>query len=386
MEANPYNRAFAVIHHLSKYVGKLDVLYYDRAYETEGGSSFDKLREGLDNFFYKPKVQIKADGNVTFYGIRRLPIDGILSTWLQDSWVYYQFRKICKTKYVLCISEQPGPAMIARKLKRRDLAKYYIYNDVDYFPAFASGLRSLAIARQEKKGIDSSDLVACVSTKLNELRVKQGAKNVCTITNGVDLKLFSSIAKNISHPPTLLYSGSLEEWAGVHIVLNAIPDISKKIQDIRFWIIGDGSFTGKCKEIVTKNKIEHIVTFLGKKSPEDLPEYFSQADIGLLPSIPSKLRYYASPLKLFQYMAAGLPVISTDIGELSTIIQKYQVGVAIPFDSSAYAKAIIELLENPSLRDTFAKNGTGAAIHFNWQVLLDNYWKKILEIMDAHRD
>src|SRR5208283_3495511 len=80
LETIPYHRVFAIIDYLRTRVNWLDVLYYDRAFDKEGASVSEKLLEGLHNFFHKPRVRIKTDRNITYYGIRRLPIDGILST------------------------------------------------------------------------------------------------------------------------------------------------------------------------------------------------------------------------------------------------------------------------------------------------------------------
>lgn len=386
LETIPYHRVFAMIEYLRERVDWIDVLYYDRSFDREGLSSGEKLKEGLHNFFHKPRFQIKTDRNVTYYGIRRLPVDGILSTWSQDPWVYRQFRKINKMKYDVCISEAPGPARIARWLRNKGIAKYFIYDDTDYFPGFAAGLRAQAITRQEKIGVRSADKVICVGEKLAELRTRQGAKNVKVVPNGVDLKTYTLSPAANPHAPAIIYVGSVEEWAGINLALEAMPQILQKIPNLQFQIIGDGSALKGLVSLATKLNIQKAVSFLGKKLPGEVPAYLSQADIAIITPVPSKLWEYACPLKLFQFMACGLPVISTDVGELALLVKKYQVGFSIPFNSSIFANKVIELIGNPALKNNFSKNGVESAVHFDWQILLENYWKTITEVMDANRD
>lgn len=386
LETIPYHRAFALIDYLREKVDRVDVLYYDRAFDKDVTSIVDKLNEGIHDYFHKPRIQVKADRNITYYGIRRLPVDGILSTWSQDPWIYNKFRKNNKTKYDVCISEAPGPARIARWLKQKGMTKYFIYDDVDYFPGFATGLRSRAIAGQEKKGIRSADSVICVGHNLAELRQQQGAKKVSVIPNGVEVKSYTIPPNPGSHPPTLVYVGSLEEWAGVHLALEAMPMILQKMPDFRFWVLGDGSAYLRLVDLSKKLNLHESVTFFGKKSPVELPQYFAESDIAVITPVPSQLWEYASPLKLFQYMASGLPVISTDIGELAVLVQKYQVGFSIPFDPSVFVTKTIELFENTALRETFRKNSVQAVDNFDWQVLMDTYWNEIMRLNDADRD
>ena len=101
---------------------------------------------------------------------------------------------------------------------------------------------------------------------------------------------------------------------------------------------------------------------------------------------PSKLIEYACPLKLFHYMAAGLPVIGTDIGEMGMLIRKHNIGIPIKFDKEELAGKVVELINNSSLRADFSKNGREAVKQYDWSVLLDKFGKILSEVTHANRD
>jgi glycosyltransferase involved in cell wall biosynthesis len=379
LETLPYHRVYPLIDALKMKAERIDILFYDRCYDKEVSRAWKKLKEGISDFFHKPRIKIRAEGNLTWIGIRRLPLDGILSTLLQDPWIYHQFRRQNPAYYDLVISEAPGPSRVARKLKDNGHAQYFIYDDTDYFPGFARGVRSFAIREQEICGVLDADAVICVSRRLEALRKKQGGKDIHYIPNGVVLPLYQKTQKwNQPHPFTLIYAGSLEKWAGMQIAIKAVKDILPAIPDLKLIIIGDGPYLEELKKLGDSEGICEHLQFTGRLPATELPAWFQQADAGLILSDPGTLWEYACPLKLFQYMAAGLPVLATDVGELKDLVEKFQVGLTVSYDSAAFAKAVIELKENPDKLALYQSHGQAESASFDWHILMLKY----LEIIE----
>ena len=230
LETLPYHRVYPLIDFLAPRVERLDVLYYDRCFDKNVTGTMDKLREGIKDFFTKPKVKQKTVGNITYYGIRRLPLDGILSTLFQDPWMYYQFRSHNPASYDLCISEAPGPAQIAVKMKEKGYTKKFIYDDTDYFPGFAWGFRAFAIKMQEIVGIHHADKVICVSQTLVELRKRQRVRAPIYIPNGVELQKYHAMVPRFSTKEMrMIYAGSLESWAGIDMVMRGMEKLKTRL-------------------------------------------------------------------------------------------------------------------------------------------------------------
>ncbi len=77
-------------------------------------------------------------------------------------------------------------------------------------------------------------------------------------------------------------------------------------------------------------------------------------------------------------MAAGLPVLATDVGELKDLVEKFQVGLTVSYDSAAFAKAVIELKENPDKLALYQSHGQAESASFDWHILMLKY----LEIIE----
>ncbi len=382
LETLPYHRVHPLIDALRLKADRVDILFYDRCYDKDVTGTWAKFKEGVSDFFQKSHIKIRADGNLTWIGIRRLPLDGILSTLLQDPWIYRQFRKQNPACYDLVISEAPGPSRIARKLKDIGAARYFIYDDTDYFPGFSKGLRAFALREQEICGILDADRVISVSRRLIELRKKQGASHLHYIPNGVNLLLYKDIHKEARpHPFTLIYAGSMEKWAGVQIAVGAMREMLSRIPDMKMIIIGDGPCLSDLKKLSESEGVSNHLQFTGRLQASELPGWFKQADVGLILSEPGLLWEYACPLKLFQYMAAGLPVIATEVGEMKDLLDDLQVGVGVKYDSSSFARAVIDLTNNPDKLNLYRRNGEEKSAQFDWQTLMLQYLELIEKLM-----
>lgn len=382
-----YHRIFAIIKHFKNKFSTIDVLYYGRCYLTESNSLGIKIKEGLKTFFFKPRFKKYVQDNITYYAIRRLPVDGVLSSLLQESWIFLRFIiHICPFKYYkyydFAISEGPGAGIVAFLLKNLTrTVKEYIYDDTDYFPGFVKGIRSWLISLQERIGIIHASLVVSVSETLYQLRKKQGAKRLALVPNGVDYSLYfskGSIIESRKHKPaTLVYAGSLEEWSGLSLVIQSLPEIIKLISDIRLFIVGEGPAKEKFTRLVSELNLTSRIVFFGRLPYTKLPEIFAESTVGLIFGTPGKLWQYACPLKLFQYMAAGLPVVAIDVGETARLIKEFHVGITADYEINDFIKKTAMLLLNQDLLNFYSRNAKTVAKHYDWSILMKNYLKEI---------
>ena len=102
---------------------------------------------------------------------------------------------------------------------------------------------------------------------------------------------------------------------------------------------------------------------------EKLKSYTANADVGLSLDKPTNLNYkYSLPNKVFDYIHAGVPVLVSDLPEVRSIIEQYQVGTVIrSHDPVDIAKCIREVIQNKTQLDVWRKNCEIAARELNWQ-------------------
>ena len=135
-------------------------------------------------------------------------------------------------------------------------------------------------------------------------------------------------------------------------------------------IVGDGDVIPELKKRVVQLGLSKKVIFYKKEPYSTMMNYTYFADIGLTLDKPSNLNYKLSlPNKVFDYIHAATPIISTNITEVSKVVTTYDVGVIInDFNSETLAKKIEELLNNQKLLDKFKKNCALAAKIENWEI------------------
>jgi rhamnosyl/mannosyltransferase len=144
--------------------------------------------------------------------------------------------------------------------------------------------------------------------------------------------------------PFLLFVGRLRYYKGLHVLLDAMPRI-----EARLVIVGEGPVGDALRTQASRLGIGDRVHFAGRVSDAELHDHLAAAGIGVLPSnTPTE----AFGLALAEYMAAGLPVISTELGTgTSYVNQDGETGLIVPAnDPAALAAGIGTLLADPALR------------------------------------
>lgn len=182
----------------------------------------------------------------------------------------------------------------------------------------------------------------------------------------------------------VFYAGAFMNWQGFGVLPEAIQLACKNNERIAFLMAGAGdeheSFKGKIKSLGLHDR----VLLPGAVSPEDLPRYAACADAGIAPYQPpdgDESFYFGSPLKVFEYMAAGLPVVTTDCPPLPEIIRHGESGLIVPpHDGAALGGAILELASNPQrAREMGRRNRDIAVARYSWSGHVDRLEALFLE-------
>ena len=183
-------------------------------------------------------------------------------------------------------------------------------------------------------------------------------KKILTIPNGINGNRFSININKQAKRKELGIHGSgpiiglgvrLTEGKGINYLLQAMPDIIKKFTDITLVIVGDGPAADKLKKQTVELGITRNVLFLGSRL--DIPELLKVFDIYVLPSLSEGL-----PMVLLEAMAAGCPIVATNVGGIPTLIKHGDNGSMVePKNPQALASEIIKLLSSQELRSQYSK-------------------------------
>ncbi len=183
------------------------------------------------------------------------------------------------------------------------------------------------------------------------------ADRVLRIEWGADTARFTPDARGDvpfrrEHGDTVaIFAGAFRPWHGAVQLVRAIAELrSRGRRDIKAVFVGDGPELARVRRAAAG--VEGVV-FTGVLSHDRMPACLAAADIGVAPfDLPAHgpllLDFYWSPLKLFEYMAAGLPVVAPNVPRLTELFQHEREGIAYDAaDSHALADAIERLADAP---------------------------------------
>jgi rhamnosyl/mannosyltransferase len=151
--------------------------------------------------------------------------------------------------------------------------------------------------------------------------------------------------------PALLFVGRLRYYKGLHFLLEALVGL-----DATLLVGGGGPERGRLEAQAEALGVAPQVCWLGDVSDEDLPALYAAADVYVLPA---HLRSEAFGISLLEAQAAGLPIVSTELGTGTSFANQHGASglVVPPANPAALARAIRVLLANPYLRARLGENG-----------------------------
>jgi glycosyltransferase involved in cell wall biosynthesis len=186
------------------------------------------------------------------------------------------------------------------------------------------------------------------------------------------LREIASIARDV---PIILNLGMISHGRGIETLLNALQRIEPPAMAV-FLGSADTSATPRGKPTYLESLrtlaqqlgVADRVRFVPSVPPEDVHFYTMGGTIGVAPIEPTCLSYcYCLPNKLFQYIQAGLPVVTSDLPEMARVVRQYKIGeVFPPGDSRRLAAAIDSLLNDPAKLKLCQQNSANAAQELNW--------------------
>jgi glycosyltransferase involved in cell wall biosynthesis len=241
----------------------------------------------------------------------------------------------------------------------------------------------------------SADKVVCVSSALQrQLENNYGipAKKVFVLPNCVDIHKFHPYPEmraavrqhyNVGDNPLIVFVGTFYEWQDISTLVEAFNTLHDKNSAARLILVGDGVNKNKIQELVLRLGLEKAVTLTGSIPFEEVPYLLSAADITVAPYKKMDVEFWESPMKLFEYMASGAPLITSPIGQISEIIKDEENGLLVePGDPGALALAMERLIDNPTLRDCLSQNARRQVERsFSWEKYSDRLENLIDEVL-----
>ena len=233
-----------------------------------------------------------------------------------------------------------------------------------------------------------ADRVVVINEGLREHAIRMGAhpETTCVIRAGVDKELFGSHVDGkavrlqygiAEHEKVLLFMGWLYHFSGLKELLAELAKLGGEDLGVKLLIVGDGDAFEELQRMRTDLGLENYVTLAGKQPYERIPEFIAAADICLLPAYNNKVMRDIVPIKMYEYMAMGKPVIATRLPGIMKEFGSDNGVLWIERPEDALGKALQVIKEGTieahgeKARQFVRNNDWGTVVDQSEEVLLD---------------
>lgn len=209
-----------------------------------------------------------------------------------------------------------------------------------------------------------ANAIIVVTPQLKEWIVKEiGDCSVFVIPNGANTELFNpnAISKYQLQKPYVVFFGALAPWQGIDTILKAVES-HEWPEDVKLVIMGDGMERTKIEEAV---KINNKIVYLGSVPYKDVPGVVANSIVGLSPqnNIGGRSNTGLSPLKMYEMLSCGIPIIVTDFPGQADLVKNNKCGLVIPPDDpEELANAVKYLYENDKIRKEMGIRGRNVIV------------------------
>jgi len=265
----------------------------------------------------------------------------------------------------------PLPAIVIAKLLGRPVVLNYHSGEAP------DHLRRSAVARRVMR--HGVDLNVVPSTFLRDVLSSFGIP-ARTVPNTIDLQEFVYRVRDPLRP-RILSTRNFEPLYNVAAVLRAFARVQARRADATLTLVGSGSQEPTLRALATHLNLRHV-TFAGRVPPSDIWRYYAEADIYVqTPAIDNM------PLSVLEAFASGLPVVSTGVGGIPTILTHGVHGLLAPADDDeAVAAHVMTLLESPVYARQLAAAARDTCMGYEWPVAREGWLAAYRLVLNKRAD
>lgn len=281
-----------------------------------------------------------------------------------------------KLLHIPHVIEINGPSIEEKKLFTKDIAPIQKFT--------AKVIRKFCLR--------NTDHVIAVSNNLKSFLLDNHLINrkekITVLPNAADVTAFNkqfdaqSLKDSLSLKDKFIiaYTGTLQVWYAIEDIISAFPQILKEIPNACLLIVGTGQARKTLEDLAYNLGISDKVRFMGYVQYEKIPEVLSIADVAVAPYKEVGIPFFNSPIKVFEYLSAGKPIVATKIGQIAEVLKDQHTALLVtPGNIDELANAIIRLAHDEQLRNYLAKNAKIEAQKYSW----DRYADHLVEIYRA---
>ena len=181
-----------------------------------------------------------------------------------------------------------------------------------------------------------------------------------------------------------VFIGKIDNLRGLDMVVRALS--RPPARSVRLTVIGDRFDLPRIRALAAEEGVGERISFVGWMPNAKVHAYLMSFDVGLVPHAVNELTQTTIPNKLFDYMAAGLCVLSSPLRPVAEIIEQEKCGEVVAFDLDAWARAFAEVAAAPERRMHMGLRGRDAVMaRYNWEQAAMEAIETVSALVGQHR-
>jgi len=279
-------------------------------------------------------------------------------------------------------------ALTGLLLARLGFIKKVIFYSQDYVPVrFRNPILNMLYHWMDRLCVNHSDYVWNLSVAMEKERRRRGVikkpkGHHLVVPVGSNFRRIKRLPSHLVNRKKIVYMGRLEELFGLQHILDALPEIVRKIPDVQLVVIGAGSMREQLEEFLKDDRLQSNIKYLGFIGDHCQAEkILAECSVGLAPYPPNPLSYktFTDVGKPKIYMACGLPVIITDVPPIAKVIQACEAGIIIQYQKNQLAEAVCRLLTDQDLFNRCRDNAIALASQYDWEDIFRDTFSKLMK-------
>jgi glycosyltransferase involved in cell wall biosynthesis len=243
----------------------------------------------------------------------------------------------------------------------------------------------------EQRSLRFANHVLTINDPIQKLLLARGLSpnHSSVIMNSVDETLFASaMAQSTpvstitsSKPFVMMYHGTLTNLYGLDIAINAFGKAQEQLPESEFWILGRGPEQEDLERLTRKLKLESKVKFCGLIPVDDIPQWLSRCDIGILATRRDIFLDLSFSNKLPEYIIMKKAVICSRLKAIRYYFNEDALAYFEPMNEDDLARQMVRLYANPQLRNTYADRAFQQYQPIRWEIMKKRYLQVTANLM-----
>jgi glycosyltransferase involved in cell wall biosynthesis len=344
-----------------------------------------RLSEDVSRIMESRDLSLQLTGSKPFKlfesGIRRIQRElGLPYFAFFDSYRFFEACSQLLTRYQLCHEHNglfcAGTAMACSRLKVPYILTFSAdpLLELDLVGKPLKGVHAWVAAYQAKYTYRQARKILCVSEAAKQHLIERWGVEpgkIVVMPNGVDLQVFAPVYDpqkardwlGMDAAPVVSFVGSFQFWHGIDGLVASFPQVLAAYPTARLVLVGDGPARSMIEEKIKEMDLGASVTITGLVPQAKIPEILSAVDVAVVPypKLPKELWF--SPLKLYEYMAAGKAIVASRSGQIGEVLEDGYNGILFePGNWKELSDILVRLLKNPGERERLGKNARSQAV------------------------